>query len=210
MTQYLSSILAILLLSACAGNPIQEYSTYLTAPAEGEPLTASDAIHQVPGTKLAKGERAKFEIDLNDPQINLDGVRSFYQVFQVNGSANSSVAIKTFSHMKTGPAGGLGPIYVVWPRVYILDESGNVLSDKPESGEVGRAALGLGPLQYEATWKATMPASGACNVLVTSDNRVLGEHVAREDATLTAGGVFVPWTYGLRAHSTGAMSIEWR
>lgn len=199
------------LLWGCATNPVQEYNTLLAnTSATNEITTATDALAAGNAIALARTERLKFEIDPTDNKINLDGTRSFFQIFSITTTANTPIQVKTFSHMKSGPAGGLGPLYVVWPRVFILDGSGTVLSEKPKGGDVSRAALGFGPLQYEASWQAIAPSDGKVFVVVTSDNRVLNETMASHEEVLPAGTLFVPWSYGLKAHSTGAMSIEWQ
>ena len=81
---------------------------------------------------------------------------------------------------------------------------------KKSYGKVSRAGYGFGPIQYEATWKTTVPSLGRCYVLVTSDNRVLGKEVASEDTVLTTGTVFAPWKFGLQAAPTGTMSVIWK
>ena len=203
-------LLIMVLVSACAENPTKEYDTLLASPTEGGANGVAEAVKNVPATTLVKSNRVRFKIDSNDPVINLDGIRSFYKVFEITGVKDKSIEIKTISHIKTTLAGGLGPIYVVWPRVFILDETGKILSDAMEDGKTSRAAYGMGPMQYEATWKAEIPQSGKYYVLVTSDNRVLDKEVASEGTILPAGGnIFVPWKFGLRAHSSGAMTISW-
>ncbi len=129
MNLHAFTIVLVALLSACASNPTQEYKDLLDAPDENEQKTLSAAIQNTPATTLRKGEGVHFDIEVGNPKLNLDGVRSFYHLFEASDAPESHFEIKTFSEAKTGPAGGLGPIYVIWPRVFILDTSGAVLSE---------------------------------------------------------------------------------
>lgn len=189
-------------LFACATDPKQEYAQLLEGKSAASAKSLKEAISNGSGTLLAKTKEIEFDIDSQDPTINIDDVISFYEVFSIEAKSGESISITSFSPIKSSPI-----LYIVWPRIFIVDSEGNLIQDSMKNGKVSRSFAGFGALRYQADWDFTAQKGGKYHILVTSDNRILDENVGSTTETVVSGNVFLPVTYGFRAHSTGPMRL---
>ncbi len=127
------------------------------------------------GTQPAKAnrnEKISFELNEMDSIIEIDGIKSYYQVFSIEATHEELVSFTAFSPIQSSPN-----FYIILPRIFIVNREGNVVfQGSAKSGKVGRES-GWDPLHLETYWEFEASIGGEYLILFSSDNRNLGKEI---------------------------------
>ena len=165
------TLISFVLLSGCVNiQKMYDESLALKQPAYKDDIYK--AATGIDSTKVRRGEKISFELNELDSIIEIDGIKSFYQVFSIEGSPGEEVKFTTFSPIQSSPN-----FYIILPRIFVVSPSGEtIFQGSAESGKVSRES-GRDPLHLEAYWEFKTPTVGEYRILFSSDNRNLGKEV---------------------------------
>lgn len=186
------------LLTAC-NIPLERELATLESNSTPVAQSLNEALkHSTPVALQLDSKRAhKALIDADTPRLLIDNIPSNYRTFSIELNAGDPYSLHVISDC-ISCAGHAR--YGVKPMLYLLDDQGNLVNDRPSDAYSGTHGATLRLTGYA-------PHSGTFVLVVVADNRELGREISLEQDTRNADQAILQKRLPMRSYPIGAIRV---